>query len=748
MKADRKHASDRLSATLRLDAPVTIVPQVSAKRARALDARGIRRVRDLLDQFPRRYLDMSQIVRIADARIGLSCTIVGVVHETKTKRPRRNLNILEITVLDQSGTLIVTCFNQPWLEQKLTSGEVVSVSGTIEFNYGFKRMTNPLIAILDEPNEAHGVIQPIHRTLNQLSPSLVKRLSSHALDVVAGLYDPLPLELRKRYRLCSRYQAYRAIHFPQSLEEVAMARRRLLYDELLFLELQLIRDEKKRSERFTPFEQGCDQALRAELSALVPFRLTDEQETALNDIFADMAAPRVMDRLLLGDVGTGKTIVSFFALALAASHGHQAVMVGPTEILVRQYGRALGPLLDRLDISWAILTGTTPPDEQQRILCALAAGTLSVCFGTHALFEPQVTFANCSFICFDEQQRFGVDQREALLAKAPGADVLSMTATPIPRSLALALYGTTALSYLRQAPHLRSSRTTSVLPFTEEGLAYDSVRAALARGEQAYVVCPLIGIPTKELASETDEDDEQVEYALIEFGLESDSFTASERSAVPRKDSSLQGVLQGVNAPVGVVAAEQHAEILQNQIFPDARVALLHGRLSAEEKNAIMKSFVAGSIDILVSTTIVEVGVDVPNATVMIIEDADRFGLAQLHQLRGRVGRGEKPGEVFLITRSKAPTALERLRAMETTEAGFELSEIDLAQRKEGDIFGARQHGSAPLRLVNVIRDRAVIEAAWRDAHAIIYDDVLDPIARAVLDQELAMVEHDHAGSR
>lgn len=725
-KADRKQHSDRLSATLRFDAPVSTVAQVSAQRASALEARGITRVRDLLDRFPRRYLDMSQMLTVAQARIGLSCTIMGTVHEFKTKQPRRNLSLVEITIVDGTGTLLVTCFNQPWLARRLANGHLLTVSGVIEFNYGFKRMTNPLITFIEEAEEAHGVIQAVQGTVNQLSPALMKRMIANALDTVRGMYDPLPLSLRKRYRLCSRYQAYRGIHLPHSMEEVAMARRRLLYEELLFLELQLVREEKERAEKDTPYIQESDEALLDRVRSVLPFQLTSEQDNAVAEILCDMGAPRIMDRMLLGDVGTGKTIVSLFALVVAASNGHQAAMVAPTEILVRQYARVLGAILDALGISWAVLSATTPPEEQAVIHEGLCDGRISVCFGTHALFEDTVVFADCSFVCFDEQQRFGVDQRERLLAKAPGADVLSMTATPIPRSLALALYGTTALSYLRKPPQVKSARTTAVLPFTEEGVAYDAIRAALARGEQAYVICPLIGIPTKQLEGDDAEEEEQIEYALVEFSLESDT--------VARDGSSIS-----TDNP-GVTAAQQHAEVLQNRVFPDARVALLHGRLPSDEKALIMEMFVRGDIDILVSTTIVEVGIDVPNATVMIVEDADRFGLAQLHQLRGRVGRGEKPGQVFLVTRSKAPSALERLHAMEVTEDGFELSEIDLSQRKEGDVFGARQHGASPLRLVNVIRDSAVIEAAHRDACDIIFNDTLDDTERAILDQELRAV--------
>ena len=396
-KAAQKRGSDRLSATLRFDGPVEVVSQVSPQRARALAVRGIEVVRDLLDRFPRRYLDMSQVVTIAQATIGLSCTLVARIYETKVKKPRRNLNILEITLLDSTGTLIVTCFNQPWLADKLHKDDLVSVSGTIEFNYGFKRMTNPILTHLEEAGEAHGIIQAFHGSINKLSPSIVKRMIAHALEEVRGLYDPLPLSLRERYRLCSRYQAYRAIHFPESIEEVDMARRRLLYEELFFLELQLITEQREHAERFPGFEQGANEALVNELAQVLPFELTSEQACARDEIWADMAAPKAMDRLLLGDVGTGKTIVAFCALVCAARNAHQAVMVGPTEILVKQYARSLGPLLDRLGISWRLFTSTTSTDEKQRTLQALAEGQVSICFGTHAVFEPSVQFAADSY---------------------------------------------------------------------------------------------------------------------------------------------------------------------------------------------------------------------------------------------------------------------------------------------------------------------------------------------------------------
>ena len=341
-------------------------------------------------------------------------------------------------------------------------------------------------------------------------------------------------------------------------------------------------------------------------------------------------------------------------------------------------------------------------------------GTLQVLFGTHALLEDDVAFARCSFVCIDEQQRFGVDQRERLIAKAPGADVLSMTATPIPRSYALTLYGDMTLSYLKQAPSKQKGRTTKVCHFSEEGIAYDALRTCIERGEQAFVICPLIGM--RELKKEEEAKEERIEYASIEWGIELDSFEDASKEVFT------------------------HAQMIKNRIVPHARVEVLHGKLSSKEKNEIMESFRDGLIDVLVSTTVVEVGVDVPSASVMIIEDADRFGLAQLHQLRGRVGRGEIPGEVFLISRSKSPQAIERLKAMEKTEDGFTLSEYDLLQRKEGDIFGVRQHGRPSLRLVNVIRDKAVIEAARNDAEQVLSGKICSEEERHILLRELDLV--------
>ena len=695
----------RLSATLHFDEPASVVKLVSPARHNTLRKMGIESVRDLLDNYPLRYIDMSHLATCASAEVGQRCTVLATIHSLKVKRPRRKLSLVEITIADDKGTMMITCFNQPWLADKLKEGMLVSASGKVEFNYGFKRMTNPILEQIDPTEDNRGLVLPIHPRVSGLTRQMMRRIIENALDEVSGMYDPLPLRFRARYRLCSRYQAYRAIHKPSSMADVAMARRRLVYEELFNIQLFMALRQRKRDAENTPFVQPMAPADRERLSGLLPYTLSPEQNQAVDEILAGMAAPHVMNHLLLGDVGTGKTVVSCFGLVCAAKAGHQALMIGPTEVLARQYGEALGGFLDACGIEWDTLTGSTDAATRASILERLEQGGLQVLFGTHALIEPDVVAPNTSLIVIDEQQRFGVDQRAALLAKAPGADVLSMTATPIPRSLALAIYGDLTLSYLKNRPASRAPITTHAIHFSDQRLAYDAIRDALARGEQAYVVCPLIGVDLPDVASDAEDEDDEDEtagYAQVEQALEDDSYGEQTLSA-----------------------ATDHAEMLAKSVFPEAKVGLLHGRMSGAQKDEIMSRFRAREIDILVSTTVIEVGVDVPNATVMMIEDADRFGLAQLHQLRGRVGRGGLPGEVFLVSRSKAQTAIERLTKMETCDDGFELSAFDLEQRKPGDIFGTRQHGKSSIKLVNVIRDAAVIEAAYKDVREFL--DTADP---------------------
>ncbi len=703
--ADNMNAPDRLAATIALDEPVGRVRLVSPARAKALEGLGIRTVRDLVTHYPRRYVDLSRKETVASAVIGEQCTIEGSVHEIKLKKPKPRLSLVEIALVDPSGVLMVTAFRQPWLMDQVKPGMRIAVAGRLEFNYGFKRMTNPYLEVLDGREGAEGMIIPVHPACEKVSPAWMRRLVGNALSAAMGLYDPLPLELRVRYRLMSRGAALSSIHFPQAIEEVAEARRRLVYEEVLLLELMLMREERERTGGCEPAVHVVDGPRLRALAEALPFELTDEQAAARDDILAQLAAPRTANHMLLGDVGTGKTAVAAFALAAASDTGSQALLMAPTEVLARQHGASLGPLFDAAGITWEVLTGSTPAAAREAVLGRVADGAVDVLIGTHALLEDDVAPRRLSLVVVDEQQRFGVEQRAKLLAKGDAPDALYLTATPIPRTLALALYGNLTLSYIRRRPHDAARRTTRVHQKSDRGRAYDAARAALARGEQVYVVCPLIGQDgekrdAKASASRRREADEEAyEYAAISIEDEAD--------------------LDGDD----VAAARQEAEYLQAGVFADWRVELLHGRMAAADKQAVMRRFRDGESQVLVATTVIEVGVDVPDATVMIVEDADRFGLAQLHQLRGRVGRGDKPAQVHLVSASKSDAALTRLAAMERTDDGFELAEFDLSLRREGDILGNRQHGASALKLVNVVRDGAVIEAAHADAAAMLDED-------------------------
>lgn len=699
-------APDRLAATLALDEPVSRVRLVSPVRATALAKLGVRTVRDLVGHYPRRYIDMSRIEKVVSAPIGEMVTIVGAIHEIKLKKPKPYFSLVELSITDESGVLMITCFRQPWLMDQLKQGMRIAVSGKLEFNYGFKRMTNPFIEEIDDSfDERVGRIIPVHPATEKLSTAWMRRLVGNALDLCAGALDPLPIELREKYRLPSRASALTCIHFPITMDEAVMARRRLAYEEVLMLELHLMMDEMKRSAGKTPTVHAIDGAHMSALEDSLPFSLTAEQVSARNDILQAMSSSHAANHMLLGDVGTGKTIVAAFGLAAAADTGTQAVMMAPTEVLARQYAEKLGPLLDQAGITWETLTGSTPDIEREAIIDRISAGTVDVLFGTHAVLEDDVRFAHLSFVVIDEQQRFGVDQRAKLLAKGEAPDALYMTATPIPRSLALVLYGSLSLSYIKSRPLNSAGNVTKVYSKSERGHAYDAALVALKRGRQVYVVCPLVGKPAKEPESskkaKKDNDPEHDEYIYAAISIE-------EESDIENDDTK---------------AAIQEARFLQSKTFIDYKVDLLHGRMSGAEKREIMERFRKGESNVLVATTVIEVGVDVPNASVMIVEDADRFGLSQLHQLRGRVGRGSEPGEVFLISGSKAPTSLERLAAMEKTEDGFELASYDLSLRREGDILGNRQHGASVLKLVNVVRDGKIIEAAHADARALLEVD-------------------------
>jgi ATP-dependent DNA helicase RecG len=666
---------DRAVAAAEWDAPVRDARFVDAARAAALERLGISAVGDLLRHTPSRYLDLSSVRRMAQLRPGEEATVVGRVHEIREKRPRPRLNITEVAIVDGTGVVLGVWFNQPWVAQRFVVGEHVAFAGKVELDYGLKRIKVPFVEKLgaeEEPGRA-GRVLAVHPTTEGLTTNWLRRLVAAAVEDYADVPDHLPSSLRSERGLMSLAAATRAIHFPLSVDEAAQARRRLAYDELLLLQCYMALRRHAITREQAGVAHSTNGAALGHLKGNLPFALTSDQVTAIGEVLSDMASPHAMNRMLLGDVGTGKTVVAAHALCAAADSGGQAAMMAPTEVLAQQYVRALGPLLDASGVPWALLTGSTPVAQRREVADGLESGAIKVVFGTHALLEEHVRFSHLTLSVVDEQHRFGVSQRLGLRGKGAAADLLVMTATPIPRSLALTLYGDLDVSYLREKPHGKGPghvKTELIRPQRADK-AYELIRAQVRAGHQAYVVCALVD--------------------------ESDAAQAK--------------------------AATSEVEHLRRQVFPDLRVGLLTGRMRPAEKAEAMANFRDGKIDVLVSTTVIEVGVDVPNATVMVVQDADRFGLAQLHQLRGRVGRGEHPGMFVLLTEARSEESRARMDALLETDDGFELAEVDLRLRGEGHILGDRQHGLPALRLASVLEDQELIALSRADAVRLIEED-------------------------
>jgi ATP-dependent DNA helicase RecG len=655
--------------------PVSEARYVDAARTDALGKLGIETVGDLVTHYPRRYLDLSDVASLAEAPIGSEATVVGRVHAVKVKKPRPRLTIVEVALVDGSGVLLGVWFNQPYMAQRYAEGERLAFAGKIEFDYGMKQIKNPFVEKLgttDDPADL-GRILPVHPTTEGVTTNWMRRLVQSALEDHGDVPDPMPVDLRVSRALVPLHAALRDIQFPESRENLAAAKYRLKYDEAFITQCALAMRRHEAVLERPGFSHTIDGECMDGVRQAVPFELTDEQHDATSDLLDDMSRPHPMNRLLLGDVGTGKTVVAAHGLAAAADSEGQAAMMAPTEVLATQYALKVGPLLDEAGISWSLLTGSTPAAERTAQLEELETGETKVVFGTHALLQEDVAFRRLTLAIVDEQHRFGVDQRLALRAKGATPDLLVMTATPIPRSLALTLYGDLATSTLREKPNAESIPPveTRLVARAAQGSAYDVVRSEVAAGHQAYIVC-----------------------ALVEESTETEA-----------------------------KAAVDEAERLASEVFSDLEVGLLTGRMRPAEKADVMDRFRSGDLDVLVSTTVIEVGVDVPNATVMIVEDAERFGLAQLHQLRGRVGRGDHPGHFLLFADPRTDEGRSRMQAVVRTSDGFELAEEDLRLRGEGDVLGSRQSGLPALRLLSLVEDLELIGQARDDALALVEND-------------------------
>ena len=666
--------------------PVTDLHGVSSRKAEMLEKIEISSVLDLITVYPRRYIDRSKQTTITDLTVGEEGMVLVAVSKVLTRRMRNRRSLVEVTVKDETGRMKLVFFNQPWRSKQLTEDKELVIFGRLDLYQGNKQMTNPLVDLVGDRTGRIVAVYPQSEVAGVQSWDLDALVAEALRRVmkVRGFEDPVPKEIRKSYRLVDRSTAFLQIHRPGSMQEVAEARRRLVFDELLRIQLELVQ-RKVQLERSTKgISHNVSGFLTTAFLEQLPYTLTDAQKRVIDEILTDLKKDLPMHRLLQGDVGSGKTVVAVTALLSAVQGGHQGAFMAPTEVLAEQHFLGISDLLQNVNVEddstllgqrplrVELLTSSASSNQRKLIVEKLANGGVDMVVGTHALIQDEILFSSLGVVVIDEQHRFGVDQRAALREKQSDGmapDVLVMTATPIPRTAAMTVYGDLDVSILDEMPLGRTSIETFWIK--EEQAAWDSIRGEAKEGRQAYVVCPLID--------------------------ESDS--------------------------LNVRSAEETFTRLSEEVFSDLRVELLHGRIKPNEKNKVMEKFRQGETDILIATTVIEVGVDVPNATVMVVLDAYRFGIAQLHQLRGRVGRGSSPSTCFLVGEAGTVVGEERLKALVQTTDGFELAEVDLELRGEGTIMADRQKGRNDLRLASLRRDREWVEIAREVATDIVSED-------------------------
>ena len=651
-----------------LYSPVTSLQGIGPARAKQLKGLNIETVYDLLAYFPRAYEDRTKLVSIDQLEPDQPACFEGIVVKgPTTAHIRKGLSITKLTVADLTGKLNLVYFNQPYMAENLRYGETYIFYGAISGDYG-NQMQNPACEPADRPGQQTRRILPIYGLTAGISNKVMGNSINQALQAcVDELPELLPQKLIDRYGLCSQRQAYLAIHRPESWEALEQARKRLIFEEFYLFScgLQLMRHRKKEA-KTTPYPHlDCK-----EFYASLPFSLTGAQRRSIEEIARDLGSGAPMNRLLQGDVGSGKTMVAAAAAYLAIGNGKQAAFMAPTEILAEQHYQSLSKLFAKLGITCGLLTGSLTAAEKRQIKEGLSTGEIQLAVGTHALLTEDVAFNNLDLVIADEQHRFGVAQRSALAQKGRHPHLLVMSATPIPRTLALMVYGDLDVSVLDELPPGRQVIDTFLVGEPMRARINAFIRKHAEAGNQVYVVCPAV------------------------------------------EESELDGLK----------SAEIWAETLQKLIFPDLRVGMLHGRLKGTEKDRIMGQFARHELDILVATTVIEVGVDVPNATLIVIENADRFGLSQLHQLRGRVGRGKDKSYCVLFSDNKNTDTLARLKALCKTNDGFVIAEEDLKLRGPGDFFGSRQHGLPQFKAASLTSDLEILHLAKQAAETMLAD--------------------------
>ena len=658
--------------------PVTKIKGIGEKLAETLWKLELRTLGDLVGHFPRRYEDRTRFVRIADLKDGEAATLLGKVTAVEN-RPTKNRLVITKVSLDDGSRVVASLvwFNQWRMKasfEKLIGKQIVAY-GTVKRSHFAPEIAAPEWEAIDEDGPIDslsvGRIVPVYGLTEGLHQNRLRRFVHDAVLACADEFlDALPERLRRARGLVGISEALKNIHFPENAEALAAARRRLAYEELLQLQL-IVAERKRQGERepgiaFAEIHQPVE-----DLKGVLPFSLTGAQERVIVALGQDMASPLPMNRLLQGDVGSGKTAVALAAITIAAQNGYQAAFMAPTEILAEQHLKSVRALLEELGLRVDLLTGSRPAREKAAVKERLLSGETHVVVGTHALIQEGVVFRKLGLVVIDEQHRFGVLQRAALSDKGIRPDILVMTATPIPQTLTLTVYGDLEVSILDELPPGRKPIRTHWKPRAEQDKVYAGVRQMIAQGRQAYIVCPLV------------EESEKLEAR----------------------------------------AATHLAEHLQTHVFPDLSVGLLHGQLKSDEKDTVMAAFRKGEHQVLVATTVIEVGVDVPNAAVIVIEDADRFGLAQLHQLRGRVGRGEHASFCVLLADPVTPLGKARLEVMCATNDGFKIAEEDLLLRGPGEFFGTRQSGLPSLKVADVLQDTDILADARADAFRLLEVD-------------------------
>jgi ATP-dependent DNA helicase RecG len=681
-----------------LTTPITVLPAIGPARAKSFEKLGLSTLGDLLTWFPRSYEDRRTSSTISDALPGYPvCITATVASQPRTSRIRAGLDLTKCKVFDDSGVLELTFFNQPYVRTALEVGKTYVFYGKPEGFGSRKSMTNPVFESPDAPQYT-GSIVPIYPLTAGVSNKLLAGSIRRTLALELPLADPLPPALRQNYGLLDLPTAYRWIHMPQSFEQAEKAKERLIFEELLLLSIGLCRLKGRRDQAKGPiFSRGRLE----DYEGYLPFTFTDAQRKAARECAADLRSGTPMNRLVQGDVGSGKTVVAAAAVYLAAQNGYQSALMAPTEILAEQHYRTLSALLEPAGITVALLTGSTKAKERRALQAALEAGEIHLLIGTHALISDTVAFHKLGLVITDEQHRFGVNQRAALTGKGESPHVLVMSATPIPRTLALMIYGDLDVSVIDQLPPGRQPVDTFRVHSDKRQRMYGFVRKQVEEGRQVYIVCPMV-------------------------------------------EETADGPTE---APGGLTlkSVTEYCKELQTQVFPDLRVDFIHGKMKPAQKEKVMAAFAAGDIDLLVSTTVIEVGVDVPNATLMIVENAERFGLSQLHQLRGRVGRGDAKSYCVLVSDANNEEAVQRLKVLCASNDGFKISEEDLKLRGPGDFFGSRQHGLPQLKVADLAGDTRVLKDAQEAARQLLAEDpnLAKPEHQGIHQKVLALFEQN-----